>query len=87
MDIKQINEILSDLNEFRLDNTYTKVATDEPRDFYSEGEYSTKTDIYRLNIEDWHLKVNTTRDSYGDNPTITSIKFVKPVIRQIQDFE
>lgn len=87
MTVEQINEILSDLNEFALDNKFTKVATEEPRDFYSEGEYSTKTDIYKLNIEDWHLKVNTTRDSYGDNPTITSIKFVKPVIRQIQDFE
>lgn len=87
MDIKKINEVLSDLDEFRLDNTYTKVPTDEPKDYYDEGEYSTKTDIYKLNIEDWHLKVNTTRDSYGDDPTITSIKFVKPVIRQIQDFE
>lgn len=87
MDINQINEIFSDLNEFALENKFTKVATEEPKDFYSEGEYSTKTDIYRLNIEDWHLKVNTTRDSYGESPTITSIKFVKPVIRQIQDFE
>lgn len=87
MDINQINEVLSNLYEYTLDSKFTKVATEEPRDFYSEGEESTKTDIYRLNIEDWHLKVCTTRDSYGDNPTITSIKFVKPVIKQITDFE
>lgn len=87
MTVEQINEILSNLDEYRLDRTYTKVATDEPKDYYDEGENSTKTDIYKLNIEDWHLKVSTTRDSYGESPTITSIKFVKPVIKQIQDFE
>lgn len=87
MDINQINNVLSDLSEYHLERTYTKVATDEPNDYYSEGEDSTKTDIYKLNIEDWHLKVSTTRDSYGDNPTVTSIKFVKPVIKQITDFE
>ena len=87
MTVEQINEVLSELNEYSLERKYSKVLSEEPRDFYREGEYSTKTDIYKLNTEDWHLKVNTTRDSYGDNPTITSIKFVKPVIRQIQDFE
>ena len=87
MDINQINEVLSELNEYSLERKYSKVLSEEPNDYYSEGEYSTKTDIYKLNIKDWHLKVNTTRDSYGNNPTITSIKFVKPVIKQIQDFE
>ena len=87
MDINQINEVLSELNEYSLERKYSKVLSEEPNDYYREGEESTKTEIYKLNIEDWHLKVNTTRDSYGDNPTITSIKFVKPVIKQIQDFE
>lgn len=87
MDINQINEVLSDLTEYHLDRTYTKVATEEPRDFYSEGEESTKVEIYKLNIEDWHLKVNTTRDSYGDNPTITNIKFVKPTIKTIETYD
>lgn len=87
MTVEQINEVLSNLDEYRLGKKFTKVATDEPKDYYVEGEYSTKTDIYKLNIEDWHLKVSTTRDSYGDNPTITSLKFVKPTIKTIETYE
>ena len=87
MTVEQINEVLSELNEYSLERKYSKVLSEEPNDYYREGEYSTKTDIYKLNIEDWHLKVNTTRDSYGENPTITSIKFVKPVIKTIESYE
>lgn len=87
MDINQINEVLSELNEYSLERKYSKVASEEPKDFYSEGEESTKVEIYKLNIEDWHLKVSTTRDSYGDNPTITSLKFVKPTIKTIETYE
>lgn len=87
MDINQINEVLSNLDEYSLGKKFTKVATDELKDYYDEGEESTKVEIYKLNIEDWHLKVNTTRDSYGENPTITSIKFVKPTIKTIETYE
>lgn len=87
MDINQINEVLSSLDEYSLERKYSKVASEEPKDFYSEGEESTKVEIYKLNIEDWHLKVSTTRDSYGDNPTITSLKFVKPTIKTIETYE
>lgn len=87
MDISQINEVLSNLSEYNLEKKFTKVLSEQPNDYYSEGEESTKVDVYKLGVEDWHLKVNVTRDSYGDNPTITSIKFVKPTIKTIETYE
>lgn len=89
MKIEEINEILSNLNY--LDNKYNSVAQHQPDNYWSEkyeSENSERTEIFNLNNKDnWHLKTTYQTDSYGDNERLVAIKFVKPVVKEITDFE
>jgi hypothetical protein len=90
MKVEQINEILTDLSEWNLSKKFNKVASSEDPDYHRErdqGETSERVDIYKVGIEDWHLKVITESDSYGEDQGIVSVQFVKPIVKQITDFE
>lgn len=88
--VGQVNDILEELSIQSLKRKYTLVAEEEDSNYGEEleqCEYSYKTHIFRLGIDDLHLKVVDICDSYGDYRGITSIKVVRPVIKQITDFE
>lgn len=88
--VGQVNDILEELSIQSLKRKYTLVAEEEDSNYGEEleqCEYSYKTHIFRLGIDDLHLKVVDKCDSYGDYQGITSIKVVRPVIKQITDFE
>lgn len=88
--VGQVNEILKDLSVYSLKKKYEVVSEVQDDDYGEEleqCEYSYKTRIFRLGIDDLHLKVVDKCDSYGDYQGITSIKVVRPVIKQITDFE
>lgn len=90
MKIEEVNEILSGLTEYELSNKYSKISESQPDNYYSEkydGDNSEKIIIYRLGIEDWHLKLTLRTDSYGDNEIVAGVRFVKPIIKQVTDFE
>lgn len=88
--IELVNSILADLSEYTLSKKFSKVAEEIPSNYWDEkyqGDNSTRNLIYRLNEGDLHLKVTFESDSYGERETLTSLKFVKPIIKQITDFE
>lgn len=88
--IEQVNDVLSDLSKHSLQRKYSLVLEQEPGDYYEEkydGNESKKTEIYKLGIDDLHLKLERQTDSYGDNESLVSIKFVRPIVKQVTDFE
>ncbi len=90
LSIEQINDILSDLSESCLKRKYSLVASEQPDNYYEEkyqGETITKYEIYRLGIDDLHLRIERQTDSYGDSETIYSLKIVKPIVKTVTDFE
>lgn len=94
MEIKKINEILSHIGEMVYDygsNPYKKVIDicDNKVDKYigSRGEYNTITRVFDLNSDNLFLKIELQTDSYGNNELISSIQFVKPIVKQVTDFE
>lgn len=90
MDYKKLNEALIDLSEYTLKRKYEQVLVKTPDDYFQEknqSDTSLKTEIYKLDFDDLYLKVSRVTDSYGDNERLSSIQLVKPVIKQVTDFE
>ncbi len=86
MNYKLINEALKDLRNIKL----SKVSTFESEDFYEEkgqSEEGERIDIYDLKMDNLYLKVVTSSDSYGNENGVTSIQFVKPITKQVTDYE
>lgn len=86
MEIDKINEAIHKA----LSGNLVKVVSKEDEDFHkgkNQGETSIREVIYKTDIEDWHIKVITETDSYGDEMGVTGVKFVKPVVKQVTDFE
>lgn len=77
MDYKKLNEILEDLKNVK--GTLITQKEDDDDD-------QTIT-IYDVGIPEVYLKVTTQYNSYGDYAGVCSIQFVKPVVKQITDFE
>lgn len=93
MDYKLINEALSDINTLRyngMKGKFTKVTNekvDNLRGGESQGEYDEIIEIYSLGQDDLHLKLTLRTDSYGDNENIVSVQIVKPIVKQVTDFQ
>lgn len=88
--VEQLNNFLSHLDEWTLKNKFSQVAKTESSDYNNEkdqGETGECVEVYRLGVDDLHLKIVRESDSYGDNEHVTQIKFVVPVVKQITDFE
>jgi len=86
MNYKQLNEVFKQLRNIKL----KKVSTNQSTDFYEEktqGDEGERVDVYELGFDDLYLKITTVSDSYGNNESIDSIQFVKPIVKQVTDFE
>ncbi len=87
MELEKINSILSKLNTSNPDLEYIK--TEEIHMGVSgssygdsaegvQGESDQTVDIYKIKSEeDLYLMVYKETDSYGDNPSLTSVQFAK----------
>ena len=91
MELKQINEILSDLSENSLRKKFTLVESSKPRNYWSEknqGDTSTKSEIYEVDKKNKvFLKVQRATDSYGDNESLVGVSFVTPKEVKVTAFE
>ena len=91
MELKQINEILSDLSENSLGKKFTLVESSEPRNYWSKknlGNTSTKSEIYEVDKKNKvFLKVQRATDSYGDNESLVGVSFVTPKEVKVTAFE
>lgn len=91
MNYKLINEALKDIEALRYNNKkFKKVSNsivDNLRGDDRQGEYNEIIEIYELGEDDLHIKLVLRSDSYGDNESVHSIQIVKPVVKQVTDFE
>ena len=91
MNYKLINEALKDISELRWKHLKFKKVSDSKIDNLrggeSEGEYDELIEVYSLGENDLHLKLVLRTDSYGDNEYVHSIQIVKPIVKQVTDFE
>lgn len=91
MEIKQLNEILSDLQDLRYSKKYKKVHSQVVKELGGEGcegESGLAYEVYNVGLPDGvmvKLKINT--DSYGDNEFINGVEFVKAVAKQVTVYE
>lgn len=91
MELKQINEILSDLSQYKLQEKFKLVESNEPRNYWSEknqGDTSVKTEIYEVDKKaKTFLKISRATDSYGNSESIVGISFVTPKEVKVTAFE
>lgn len=91
MNYKLINEALADIATLRWKHPkFKKVSEstiDNLRGDERQGEYNEIIEIYSLGEDDLHIKLVLRTDSYGDGETVSSIQVVKPVVKQVTDFE
>jgi hypothetical protein len=91
MELKQINEVLSDLSQRTLEKKFKLVESNEPRNYWSEkyqGENSVKTEIYEVDKKaKTFLKISRATDSYGNSETVVGISFVTPKEVKVTAFE
>ena len=95
MELQEINKILSFIPVMVNDygqNPYKKVLDKrdgnlQDSDYGSQGESDTITRVYDLSKNDLFLKIELSTDSYGNNESVSKIEFVKPVVKQVTDFE
>lgn len=95
MEIKELNQILSNLgamiDEHRT-NPYKKVldtydGTCGENQGENHGEHDTITRVFDLNRDGLFLKIILYTDSCGNNESLYGIEFVKPVIKEVTDFQ
>ncbi len=79
IEIKKINEILSNIQSFS--SKYKVIATETN----SEYQPSTTT-IYDVG-DGLFLKQTIQVDSYGNEPEMTELQFVQPVTKTITDYQ
>lgn len=84
---KVINEALADIYALRAGRKFTKVTTASDKNGEYEGSYTEYTEVYDLGVDNLHIKLVLRTDSYGDNETVVSVQIVKPIVKQITDFE
>lgn len=96
MNYKLINEALENISNLRYNhkkfkkvsgNRIDNLKGEERQGEERQGEYNELIEIYSLGQDDLHLKLVFRTDSYGDNDFIQSMQIVKPIIKQVTDFE
>lgn len=79
IEIKKINEVLSNIGNFS--NKYKSVA------YNNDGEYRpSTTNIYDVG-NGLFLKETIRVDSYGNEPELTELQFVQPVVKTVTDYQ
>lgn len=90
MSYNLINEALADIGNLRYGKKFKKVSSDlvdNLRGDERQGEYNELIEVYSLGVDDLHIKLTLHTDSYGYDEAVHSIQIVKPVIKQVTDFE
>jgi len=91
MNLKLINEALSNIEALRHNHKKFKKVSDNTIDNLRgeerQGEYNEIIEVYSLGQDDLHIKLVLRTDSYGDNESVQSVQIVKPIIKQVTDFE
>lgn len=87
MSYKLINEALADISKLRYGNRFVKVSSKSDQNGEHEGSYGEIVEIYALGEDDLHIKIVTRSDSYGENDSTHSVQIVKPIVKQVTDFE
>jgi len=91
MELKQINEVLSDLSQYTLQKKFKLVESNEPRNYWSEksqGDTSVKTEIYEVDKNSITLlKLSRATGSYWDHESVVGISFVTPKEVKVTAFE
>lgn len=91
MNYKLINEALENIPNLRYNHKKFKKVSDSKIDNLRgderQGEYDELFEIYSLGEDDLHIKLTLRTDSYGDNEFVHSIQIVKPIVKQVTDFE
>lgn len=91
MNYKLINEALFNISKLRYNHPkFKKVSSqtvDNLRGEERQGEFNEIIEIYSLGEDNLHLKLTLNTDSYGDNEALMSIQVVKPIVKQVADFE
>lgn len=86
-ELAKLNPLLKDLELLRRKNnaevTLVVKKIEDGNDIQGvEGE---SYEIYK--VADIYVKIKISTDSYGDNERITGLEFVKPIVKQVTDFE
>ena len=84
MKLSKVNEFLTTWRQYNI------VSEETPKDYYqekSQGDEGERIEVRDLKYEGLFLKVTFTSDSYGDGDQPTSFEFVKPVQKNITDYE
>lgn len=91
MSYSVINEALSDIESLRYNSKkFKKISNsliDNLRGDERQGEYNEIIEVYSLGVEDLHIKLTLRTNSYGYDEAVHSIQIVKPVVKQVTDFE
>lgn len=89
MNIKQINEILSNLeNPTSIPGVVlVKDFSPQGKDELSQGEYNEKLKIYQTPIDGVFLSLAYRTDSYNENESIYAVQFVAAVEKSVTEFE
>lgn len=91
MSLKVINEALSDIEGLRYNSKkFKKVSNsivDNLRGEDRQGEYNEIIEVYSLGVDDLHIRLTLRTNSYGYDEAVHSIQIVKPVVKQVTDFE
>jgi len=94
MDIKFVNEILADFRNIRSswkNDKWTKVSEKVSKEIEGEGEQGEEgeaTEVYQSKLyPSIYVKFELRTDSYGDNEHVIGVQFVKPIIKEVTDFE
>lgn len=91
MNYKLINEALENIYKLRYNHPKFKKVSENTIDNLKgevrQGENNEIIEIYSLGEKDLYLKLTLRTDSYGDNESVHSIQIVKPIVKQVTDFE
>ena len=92
MELKRLNEILGDLQnnsnlKFIVRQNIRLGVSGSSYNERVEGEEDTYYKIYEISGEDLFLRVQFFTDSYGSNPIIRGVNFVKKQTKTIDTYE
>ena len=87
MELKQINEILRDIESIRTKRNLLENTTVNPNFSSTESGSDTKLETYKIDNSELIIQLRFETDSYGNNEFIAGIQFVKPIEKIITSFE
>lgn len=88
MDLKKINELLSDLEKIQAEGKL--ISSDRSDNYYHEknqGERGLAVEIYDIGEDGLFLKLVKNTDSYGDNESIVGVQFVTAQTKEVVVYE